>query len=134
MSGEDFKQVVNDRKNYFKMLDTLCTVIDTTEVNLKVKTGLLDYFRADMINAIKEEKTAEAFTEELNTKIAELIGDKVKDQGDIPANELKELNLRYLEDSTNALGHISDKTVTAKGFLSWAPRAAAVMTPAAKAA
>lgn len=114
MSAADFEQIVKDRKNYFKMLDTLCTVIDTTEYNLKVKTGLLDYFRADMINAVKDGKTAEAFTEELNTKIAELIGDKVKDQGDIPAKDLKELNLRYLEDSTNALGHITDKTVTAK--------------------
>ncbi len=114
MNKEQFKEVCEKKKRYYELVDACVEKISAASEKLDVQFGLFEYFKKDIYDAIKEEKSTKDFTKSVTDQLEELIGDKVKDRNGLKAEDIKRFTLMYLPDSGQLMQQVSNKTVTAE--------------------
>ena len=114
MSKTQFKEICDKRRKYFEFLDVCAAKIEEANADLAVQLALFDYFKKDIFETFNEGGSTEKLTETITDEIANLIGDKVKDNGEIKAEDMRKIYTSYLLDSGTLMQRNSSATLTAQ--------------------
>ena len=114
MSKDKFKEICDKKRKYFDFVDACVDVITKKTDKLKVQVGLFEYFKKDIFEAIETENSREQFTQIVSDQLDKLIGDKTEGRNNLSADDIREITLNYLPDSSVLMQQISDKSITAE--------------------
>ena len=114
MPKEQFMQLCDYKRRYYELVDACVEKIGEVSKDLKIQVGLFDYFRKDIYEAVKAETGKEDFVKSVSDQIDKLIGSKVEGRRDLTAEDIKQITLAYLPDSSVLMQQISNKTITAE--------------------
>ena len=114
MPKQQFMELCSNKRRYFELVDACVEKITGASKDLKVQVGLFDYFRKDIFEALKAETGKEEFVKSVSDQLDKLIGSKVEGRKDLKAEDIKQIILGYLPDSSLLMQHISNTDVTAE--------------------
>ena len=114
MTKPQFMDICDKKRRYFELVDICVEKINAVSPDIKVQVGLYDYFKKDIFEALKDETDKEQFANGIADQLDKLIGTKVEGRNDLSADDIKQITLGYIPDSSLLMQQVSYNMVTAE--------------------